>query len=177
MTIARTEIRPETEADIAAIREVTDEAFATAEHSSGTEALIVERLRERGKLSLSLVAEQEGVVRGHVAFSPVTIDGQSSGWFGLGPVSVSPRWQNRGIGQALIREGLKRLEETGGSGCVLLGYPAYYSRFGFAHHRQLSMQGLPEGHAANFMAIAFEGDVPQGSVVFDEAFEVSADEV
>jgi putative acetyltransferase len=177
MTNIRTEIRPETEADVPAIREVTNDAFATAEHSSGTEALIVERLRERGKLALSLVAEREGAVRGHVAFSPVTINGKACGWFGLGPVSVHPEWQKRGIGTALINEGLKRLADMGGKGCALVGYPEYYSRFGFAHHRQLSMHGLPEEHAANFMAIAFTGEVPEGSVEFDDAFEVKPDEV
>ena len=101
-------IRPEMGADAEAIRAVTTQAFAEAPHASHSEARIVDALREAGALALSLVAEAPGGILGHAAFSPVTIAGEACGWFGLGPVSVLPAQQGRGIGSSLIREGLRR---------------------------------------------------------------------
>ncbi|MFC7539140.1 GNAT family N-acetyltransferase [Siccirubricoccus deserti] len=95
-------IRPEEFSDIQAIRAVVAEAFTDAPHSSGTETVIVDALRRDGALTISLVAEDEGEVIGHVAFSPVTIDGVATGRFGLGPVAVRSDRQRSGIGQALI---------------------------------------------------------------------------
>ena len=103
-------IRPETPADAAAISALTTAAFAGAEHSDGTEAQIIERLRAANALLLSLVAERDGQILGHVAFSDVTIGGHDRGWVGLGPVSVAPGAQAGGIGSALIRAGLARLQ-------------------------------------------------------------------
>ena len=142
-------------------------AFAVAEHSDGTEARIVERLREAGALTLSLVADDAGEPVGHIAFSPVTIDGQHSDWFGLGPVAVRPDRQGEGIGSALIREGLQRINEMGAAGCVLVGEPAYYGRFGFAADARLKYAGVP---AEYFQALRFRGDMPVGSVVYQPAF-------
>lgn len=82
--------RPEEARDADAIREITQQAFSAAEHSSGTEGAIIDGLRAARSLSLSLVAEDDGSVIGHVAFSPVFVDGDEAGWFGLGPVSVAP---------------------------------------------------------------------------------------
>ena len=125
-------IRPETPADAAAISALTTAAFAGAEHSDGTEAQIIERLRAANALLLSLVAERDGQILGHVAFSDVTIGGHDRGWVGLGPVSVAPGAQAGGIGSALIRAGLAQLQAQGRKGCVVLGDPAYYTRFGFS---------------------------------------------
>lgn len=101
-------IRSETAADIDAITEVTVAAFQTLEISNRTEQFIVAALRAAGALTLSLVAELDGRVVGHVAFSPVTILDGTPDWYGLGPVSVLPACQRQGIGKALIREGLSR---------------------------------------------------------------------
>ena len=162
------QIRPEQPADTDAIRALTTEAFAAAPHSSGTEAAIVDGLRAAGALTLSLVAVQDGAIVGHVAFSPVTIDGAESGWFGLGPVSVRPDRQRGGIGSGLIREGLRRLRENGAGGSVLLGDPAYYGRFGFAADPALVLEGVPPEY---FMRLAFDAEPPAGTVRYHAAFD------
>lgn len=160
-------IRPEAPADAVAIGRVTDAAFASAPHASGTEAAIVDALRAAGTLTLSLVAEDEGAVVGHVAFSPVTVAGADVGWFGLGPVSVLPARQGHGIGAALIRDGIARLAARGAAGCVLLGDPGYYRRFGFANDPGLRFDGAP---AEYFLARAFTRPAPEGAVTYQPAF-------
>lgn len=137
------EIRFEIPADRAAIRQITQDAFAGAEHSSGTEGAIIDGLRAARTLTLSLVAEEGGQVIGHAAFSPVMIGGRDAGWFGLGPVAVRPDRQGQGAGGALIREGLARLRAMEAQGCVVLGDPGYYSRFGFAVDPNLKFEGVP----------------------------------
>lgn len=165
-------IRLEQPGDADAIRALTTEAFATAPHSSGTEAAIVDGLRAAGALTLSLVAveddEKSGKILGHVAFSPVTIDGAERGWFGLGPVSVKPGRQRGGIGSGLIREGLRRLREMGAAGCVLLGDPGYYGRFGFANDPALVLKGVPPEY---FMRLGFGAEQPAGTVRYHAAFD------
>ncbi len=89
-------IRPETGADHDAIEALTMAAFLNAPHTDHNEQLIVRDLRQAGALSLSLVAEQEGRVVGHLCFSPVTISDGSPHWYGLGPISVSPELHGRG---------------------------------------------------------------------------------
>ncbi|MGF6256889.1 putative acetyltransferase [Ensifer sp. LBL] len=164
------DIRSERATDIATIRHITKAAFAPMQYSSQTEAEIIDALRDAGALTLSLVAIEGGEVIGHVAFSPVTIDGEDKGWFGLGPVSVRPDRQKSGTGGRLIREGLARLVKTGAKGCVVLGEPDYYKRFGFEHHAALRLEGLP---AEYFMAKAFEGPVPSGRVNYHAGFDAN----
>ena len=161
------EIRPERPGDEAAIAEVIEAAFALAKHRDGTEAQIVERLREGGALTLSLVAVDGGTIVGHVAYSPVTIDGADLNWFGLGPVAVQPDQQGKGLGSSLIREGLDRLTEIGAAGCVLVGEPEYYGRFGFRADDRLVYPGLPPEY---FQALSLSGDLPAGTVAYHPAF-------
>ena len=116
-------IRAETPTDSQAIEAVTVAAFSDAPHTSHTEQHIVNALRRAGKLSVSLVAESGGAVVGHVAISPVSISDGTPGWFGLGPVSVLPQYQRRGIGSQLVREALRIIRKRGASGCVVLGDP------------------------------------------------------
>jgi putative acetyltransferase len=121
------EIRDEQAGDRDAIRRVHHDAFAGA-----LEARLVDLLRERGKAIVSLVAVEAGYVVGHVLFSPVTIDGaESTRALGLAPVGVLPANQRAGIGTALIGEGLERCARAGYDLVVLVGAPAYYTRFGF----------------------------------------------
>lgn len=165
------QIRPEQPEDIAAIVALTTLAFAQAPHSSGTEAAIIDGLRDAGALTLSLVASDDtdaADLLGHVAFSPVSIGGVACGWYGLGPVSVRPGRQRGGIGSALIREGLQRLRDKGAGGCVLLGDPAYYARFGFANDPALTLEGVPPAY---FMALSFDGKAPVGAVRYHPAFD------
>lgn len=160
-------LRPEIPVDLPAIHALTEEAFRTLEISDHTEQLIVDRLRAAGALTLSLVAEEGGRVVGHIAFSPVTISNGAEGWYGLGPVSVAPDRQRRGIGSALVREGLARLRGLGASGCYLVGHPCYYGRFGFVNEPGLT---FPEAPAAACFALAFDGHYPAGEVAFHPAF-------
>lgn len=164
-------IRPEKLSDVAAIRAVTAAAFATASHASGTEPAIVDALRKAGALHFSLVAEDETGVIGHVAFSPVLIDGQACGWFGLGPVSVHPSGQGQGTGSALIRHGLDCLRQEGAAGCVLLGDPAYYGRFGFRADPALTLAGVPPVY---FQSLRLAAEtMPHGAVTFHEGFDAT----
>ena len=161
------EIRPECAADGSAIQTVTTSAFARAPHSSGTEPRIIHALRAGGALSISLVAVEGEEVVGHIAFSPVVI-GEQAGWQGLGPISVRPDRQSEGIGSALVREGLRRLKETGAGGCVLVGDPAFYRRFGFRSVPDLTYGAVPREYV---LALAFSGRVPVGEVKYHAAFE------
>lgn len=171
MAAPRVTIRPETPGDLTAIDRVTREAFASASHASGTEHLIVEALRRAGQLSISLVAEEDGTVIGHVAVSPVSISDGSSGWYGLGPISVLPQHQGRGIGSALMNDARRALRERGAAGCVLVGDPAFYARFGFRSEPGLIYQGVPPEY---FLVIPFDETVPlpAGTVSYHEAFEI-----
>lgn len=161
-------IRSEKSTDIKAIEQITIAAFDGKWYSDQTEHLIINRLREAGALSVSLVAELDGKIVGHVAFSVVTINGEDKGWFGLGPVSVSPEMQKQGIGSKLIREGLSQIKKKGVRGCVLEGDPKYYQRFGFTSHPDLVYEGTPD--PKYFMALPFYEDVPKGKVEFHQAF-------
>jgi putative acetyltransferase len=163
----RVRIRPETNADVGAISDVTLAAFATLTISGHTEHFIVEALRAAGALTISLVAELDERVVGHIAFSPVTISDGTPGWYGLGPVSVLPELQRRGIGASLIRVGLSRLRDLGAAGCCLVGHPEYYRRFGFENPEGLAVQGVPP---EVFFALSLGGEIPRGVVTFHEAF-------
>lgn len=160
-------VRPEQPADIDAIRTLTETAFRTAPHADGTEHVIIDRLRAAGALTLSLVAEVDGVVVGHVAFSPISISDGSADWYGLGPISVDPSRQGEGIGGKLVREGLQRLKALGAAGCVLLGDPAYYGRFGFEPDPKLTLTGVPPEY---FMRVAFSPVYGGGTVSYHPGF-------
>jgi putative acetyltransferase len=163
-------VRQERQGDEGAIRDVTKAAFEPVAHSSQTEAAIIEALRLAGVLTVSLVAVVDGEIVGHAAFSPVTINGADCGWHGLGPVSVRPDRQNAGIGATLIQEGLRRLEGMGAQGCVVLGEPRYYRRFGFRQDPNLRFAGAP---AEYFMALRMGGPAFAGSVNYHRAFEAA----
>ncbi|MBY5339338.1 N-acetyltransferase [Rhizobium leguminosarum bv. viciae] len=160
-------IRDETPDDIDAIHDLTSTAFKPMPYSDGTEAEIVRRLRAAGDLKISLVAEG-GEILGHVAFSPVTIDGAHEGWFGLGPISVKPERQRQGIGKAMIARGLELLKEMGASGCALIGNPEIYSRVGFSSDGQLKYLDLD---TRLVQRIVFRGSPPSGMLQFAPAFE------
>jgi putative acetyltransferase len=166
-------IRSETEADVSAIREVTVAAFKTLAISHHTEQFIIEALRAAKVLAVSLVAELEGRVIGHIAFSPVTMSDGTRDWYGLGPVSVLPEYQRQGIGKVLIEEGLSRLNALGARGCCLVGHPDYYRKFGFKNVSGLGLEGVPP---EVFFALSFDGRYPQGRVAFHEAFKADGPE-
>lgn len=160
-------IRKETSSDIEAINHVTIAAFKTLPISNNTEQFIIKALRAADALTLSLVAEIDGRIVGHVAFSSVIISDGTKDWYGLGPVSVLPEYHKQGIGKSLINEGLSSLKELGGQGCALVGDPIYYKRFGFKNFPELVHEGVPQ---EVFLALPFNEMVPQGIVEFHEGF-------
>ncbi len=164
-------IRSETHADVRAINEVTIAAFKTLEISNHTEQFIIAALRAAKVLTISLVAEVDGRVIGHIAFSPLTISDGTRNWYGLGPVSVLPEYQRQGIGKALIREGLARLKDMNAQGCCLVGHPDYYRKFGFQNLPGLVLEGVPP---EVFFTLSFDGHAPQGTVLFHGAFKANA---
>jgi putative acetyltransferase len=163
-------IRNETEADISAITEVTVAAFKTLEVSNQTEQFIIEALRAAEALTVSLVADMDGRVIGHIAFSPVTISDGTQNWYGLGPVSVLPEFQRQGIGKALVQEGLSSLKNLNAAGCCVVGHPDYYKKFGFDNPSGLSIEGVPQ---EVFFALSFDGNIPQGNITFHEGFKAN----
>jgi putative acetyltransferase len=164
-------VRRETPDDLAAIREINVAAFRDHPFSRQTEHLIVEALRDAGALELSLVAEMEGSVVGHIAFSSARIGDASSGWFLLGPVAVDPRCQRSGVGRALIEAGLEELRSRGAGGVVLVGDPAFYERFGFRSVPGVTCAGVPD---ENVLCLPLRDAVPAGEVWHHPAFSVEA---
>ena len=160
-------IRPESPQDAVAIEEVTRQAFASHPHSRQTEQFIVRALREADALAISLVAELPGKVVGHAAFSPVAVADGSAGWFGVGPISVLPSLQKQGIGRSLMESGMSILRQRGAAGCVLVGEPAFYGRFGFANDPGLLLPGVPQEY---FLACPFGSARAHGEVTFHAAF-------
>jgi putative acetyltransferase len=161
-------IRDETDADIGAITEVTIAAFESLQISNHTEQFIIEALRAAKALTVSLVAELDGRIIGHIAFSPVTISDGTQNWYGLGPVSVLPEHQRKGVGKALIQEGLSRLKNLKAQGCCVVGHPEYYRKLGFRNVPGLVIEGVPP---EVFFALSFDGHTPEGTVVFHDGFK------
>jgi putative acetyltransferase len=160
-------IRNENDTDITAITEVTIEAFKNLKISNQTEHFIINVLRSAGVLTISLVAEIDEKIVGHVAFSPITISDNTTNWYGLGPVSVKPDFQKNGIGKALINKGLALLRDRGAKGCALVGDPDYYKHFGFKNYPELIHDGVPQ---EVFFVLPLTEKVPKGFVVFHEGF-------
>ena len=161
-------IRHEEVGDAAAIHAVNVAAFERR-----AEADLVDALRAAGRLLLSLVAEEEGTIVGHVAFSPVTIDGPAgrSLGIGLGPLAVLPPRQRQGFGSELVRRGISELAPRRQT-MVVLGNPRYYARFGFA---PASRHGLDSEYNAGdaFMVLAPTGEeaaIPAGRVRYAPEF-------
>lgn len=160
-------IRPEADRDLDAIRDINILAFQDHPHSQQTEHLIVEELRAADALVLSLVAELDGEVVGHIAFSAADIGGSSADWFLLGPVAVHPAHQGAGIGSALVEAGLDELRSRGANGCALIGDPAFYNRFGFSQYPGITCEDVPE---ENVLCLLISGEMPTGEVTYHPAF-------
>jgi putative acetyltransferase len=164
-------VRKEENTDFDAITEVTIAAFKDHPISRQTEHFIIKALRAADALTLSLVAEIDGKIVGHIAFSPIAISDGTTDWYGLGPVSVLPNHQKQGIGKALINEGLSLLKDMGAQGCALVGPPEYYIKFGFKNYPEMVHEGVPQ---EVFLVLPFTGKVPNGIVVFHEGFKAES---
>lgn len=164
-------LRPETAADHHAIAALTKAAFLGRPYADGDEQDVIDRLRARSALTLSLVAMAPEGMLGQITFSPATVDDGSGPWYALGPVSVAPTHQGQGIGSALIKAGLDQIDALGALGCILTGNPDYYQRFGFAVTPSLAPEREP---GAFFMLRMAQGLAsaapPQGRFAFHPAF-------
>jgi len=164
-------VRPERSSDTHAIGELIRSAFLGKPYAEGDEAELVEALRAQAALSVALVAERDGLVVGQVAFSPARASDGTPGWYALGPLAVLPAHQRGGIGSALVRAGLDRIAELGAGGCILVGDPSYYARFGF----RLSPESAPPGQPSEFFMVKLlRGQLPVGPVHFHAAFGAPA---
>ncbi|KAJ3287377.1 hypothetical protein HDU79_005728 [Rhizoclosmatium sp. JEL0117] len=145
--------------------------------SSHTEQFITNALRRNGLLSVSLVAvdSESNKIIGHVAVSPVTVEGQETkGLFGLGPLSVLPSHQRCGTGSQLVNAALEALRSMSAIGCVVLGNPKFYNRFGFQHTPSLVL-GIPGIPQEYFMFIHLDSSAvkPEGTVHYSSAFDAT----
>jgi putative acetyltransferase len=163
-------LRPEQPADYPALAALLRAAFLNHPHGrpgEPVEPALLDALRQQGGLTLALTAEVGGQVVGHIAFSPVCINGASGAWYGMGPLAVLPERQRQGIGSALVEEGLRQLRAIGAQGCVLVGEPDYYRRFGFAADPLLLLPGVPPEY---FLVCPLADEHPVGEVSFHAAF-------
>jgi putative acetyltransferase len=160
-------VRAERPTNAVRINALTIAAFRDAAHRDGTEQHIVAALRRRGDLAVSWVAEARNELIGHVAISPVSISDGAAGWYGLGPLSVAPAHQRQGVGTRLMEAALMVLRERAARGCVVLGDPAYYGRFGFRAEARLVLPGVPPEY---FQALCLALPLPVGSVTYSTAF-------
>jgi putative acetyltransferase len=164
---SETNIRSERSSDVDAIGELIRSAFLGMPYADGDEAELVEVLRAQDALSVSLVAEREGTLVGHVAISPARAPDGALGWYALGPLAVLPAHQRGGIGSTLVHAGMEAISELGARGCILTGDPSYYPRFGF----KLSPENAPPGEPAEFFMVkVLRGRLPVGPIRFHEAF-------
>lgn len=158
-------IRDEAFNDISKISQLITEAFETSAHATGAEARIVEGLRAKGALDLSLVMQDEGEIVGYLAASTARI-GAQAGWGLIGPLAVAPSRHRGGIGTALMEEALRRLRTTH-PGAALVGDPGYYGRFGFRSFPGLGLAGLP---CEFVLAHPFTAAAPVGELIIHPAF-------
>lgn len=163
-------IRREIQSDVETIFDITKAAFENHPYSNNTEQFIINALRNANVLKVSLVAEIDGILVGHIAFSPVTFTDASENWYGLGPVSVAPDYQKQGIGTKLVNQGISFLKDSGAKGVCLVGDPNFYERFGFTIPNGLKHEGVP---LENFLVLSFCNRIPTGLVHFHQAFSAT----
>jgi putative acetyltransferase len=170
-------VRSERAGDEEGIRSIHRRAFET-----GAEANLVDSLRECGEQLISLVAEEDGELVGHILFSPISIEGTErevpmagpASMVGLAPVAVLPGWQGRGIGARLVEEGLRACGEAGCGAVVVLGHPEYYHRFGFVQALSHGITCEFEAPADAFMVKELKKDAlrdVRGRVRYHDAFK------
>ena len=164
-----TMIRPETLQDVDAVRAINVAAFADHPISQQTEHLIVDALRDEGALAVSLVAVRNGQPIGHIAFSEAVVGEMTEGWYLVGPVAVFPEFQHQGIGSMLVVAGLEEVRTREARGCVLVGDPGFYRRFGFGVHAGLAYQGVPDEFV---LGLPFGDAAPAGGIAAHRAFEI-----
>jgi putative acetyltransferase len=169
----RIEVRRESPADWSRVEEVVRDAFGQAD-----EARLVARLRSVEGV-LSLVSVVDGIVVGHVMFSPIKarVGSLSFAACGLAPIAVARDWQRRGVGSALITAGIEKLRRVGVGLIVVLGHPSYYPRFGFVAATPLGLECKWGGHDGSFQVLELvkgAASTYRGMVDYHPAFDASA---
>jgi putative acetyltransferase len=147
------QIRLEQPADVETIRQIHVAAFGRE-----AEGRLVDRLRASGNLVRALVAEEQGRLLGHVAFSRISIGEKAAAALALAPLAVMPAFQRLGIGSALVSAGLQQLRQGGEQRVIVLGDPGYYSRFGFLPATRFELENPWTTAPESFMAIAMARD-------------------
>lgn len=151
-------VRAETDRDRDGVHAVHGSAFDTR-----AEADLVDLLRDQASPIVSIVAEEDGEVVGHILFSPVSLSGSSElPVMGLAPMAVAPAAQRNGIGSALVRAGLDACRQAGVAAVVVLGHPEYYPRFGFVPSSRFGIDSEYDVPAEVFMALELRPDALQG---------------
>jgi len=163
-------IRSEEPEDVEGIVDVNLAAFPTA-----AEAHLINALRHEATPFVSIVAEEDGVVLGHISFSPTTLEcSDTLRIMGLGPLAVMPARQRQGIGSALVRAGLDACRQLGAGAVVVVGHPGYYPRFGFLPASRFGLKCLYDVPDEVFMAVELEPGALQhktGTVAYHAAFD------
>ena len=170
--VNETLIRTETPSDINVIRAINIAAFAAHPYSRHTEHLIVDALRDDRALSTSLVAVRNERPVGYIACSKAAVGEMTNGWYLVGPVAVVPEFQHQGIGSLLVQSGLAALRSRQATGCVLVGDPGFYRRFGFDVHPGLLHRGVPNKFV---LGLSFGAVPPTGEIKAHSAFEIQPD--
>ena len=160
--------RAERPDDIATIYRLTQTAFAPMGFSDGTEADCLNKLRDDGDLTVSYVALRGDEIIGHVALSPVRLDGTAGSWLGLGPVAVAPEMQRQGIGSQLIAKACEIARDQGALGIVLIGNPKVYGSMGFISDGGMRYRDVPP-EIVQFQA--FTDKRPRGALTFSKGLE------
>ncbi|UJF19708.1 N-acetyltransferase [Vibrio sp. SS-MA-C1-2] len=164
-------IRTEAPADILPINQLLKNAFPTDE-----EALLVMKLRENSRFTLSMVAaNDEGELIGYLLFTPVTVNGEDIGWQGLAPVAVKEEYRKQGVAAALINEGVTMLAEFGYPLAVVLGEPTYYHRFGFVTTTNENLQSqwdIPSDYFMLKNILDIDLSCHQGTIEYSEEFSL-----
>lgn len=145
-------IRKEAATDYETVYSVVKRAFESAEHTDGNEQDLVNALRKGDAFipELSLVAEVDGKIVGHIMFSKATVGGKPV--LALAPLSVLPEYQRKGIGKALIQEGHKIAKELGYTHSIVLGSEKYYPKTGYAPAENFGINAPFDVPSENFMA-------------------------
>ena len=164
------QVRPETLADISAIRGVNETAFGRS-----AEADLVDVLRDDNDVALSLVAIEDDQIIGHILFCPIRIDGASKvlSAVSLSPMAVLPEYQKRGVGSKLVEDGLEVLRDNGTEVVTVLGHPKFYSRFDFKPAQNFSIECPYDVPPEAWMLIELAPGVlsgQSGKVVYPRAF-------
>ena len=161
-------LRTETINDITAIENVIIAAFSQSLHGLKNENKLISQLRADQALVLSVVAEVNERIVGHVAFSKINLADQSlEDWYILAPLSVIPEFQKQSLGKQLLKSGLAGIKKKGAKGCFCVGDIGYYGRFGFSSNHGLVLEGIPKEH---ILAQNFSSEHPKGMVILAPAF-------